>query len=86
MVMIEISDSKAEKMRDLAEKMLKSGGMLMQCIEDLFEGESMGERWEDNEEDYDDMGPRGNYDRTPRRGIYGNRRGVRGTGRYTRYM
>lgn len=31
--MIEIEDSKVEKMSDYAEKMLKYGGKLMQCIE-----------------------------------------------------
>ena len=64
--MIEISESKVEKMSDYAEKMVRYGGKLMQCLEELSSGESMGERWDD-------------------RGSYGNRRGVRGTGRYSRY-
>ena len=34
-MMIEISESKVEKMSDYAEKMLKYGGKLMQCIEEL---------------------------------------------------
>ena len=42
--MIEISESKVEKMSDYAEKMLKYGGKLMQCIEELSGGESMGRR------------------------------------------
>ena len=41
-MMIEISESKVEKMSDYAEKMLKYGGKLMQCIEELSGGESMG--------------------------------------------
>lgn len=32
MMMIEIEDSKVERMSDYAEKMLKYGGKLMQCI------------------------------------------------------
>ena len=54
MVMIEISESKVEKMSDYAEKMVRYGGKLMQCLEELSSGESMGERWDDDE-DYDDM-------------------------------
>ena len=84
MVMIEISESKVEKMSDYAEKMVRYGGKLMQCLEELSSGESMGERWDDDE-DYDDMGDRGGYGGGSGRGGYGNRRGVRGTGRYSRY-
>lgn len=97
-MMIEIEDSKVEKMSDYAEKMLKYGGKLMQCIEEISEGRSgMGQRYEDDDyDDYDDMGQRGGYG-----GGYGNRggrgygnryggdmgqrRGVPGTGRYSRY-
>lgn len=68
-MMIEISESKVEKMSDYAEKMLRYGGKLMQCIEELSEGEGMGER--------------GGYSGSGR-GM-GQRRGVRGTGRYSRY-
>ena len=53
-MMIEISESKVEKMSDYAEKMLRYGGKLMQCIEELSEGESMGERWDDDDRYYDD--------------------------------
>ena len=42
MQIIEITESKVEKMSDYAEKMLKYGGKLMQCIEELSGGESMG--------------------------------------------
>ena len=88
-MMIEISESKVEKMSDYAEKMLRYGGKLMQCIEELSEGEGMGERWDENRR-YDDdryfdeetMGERGGYGRG---GRMGQRRGVRGTGRYSRY-
>ena len=92
MYMVEISENKVEKMSDYAEKMLRYGGKLMQCLAELSEGESMGQR-EYDEDDYDDdeMGERGGYGR----GGYGNRggypggmnqrRGVRGTGRYSRY-
>ena len=41
-MMIEISESKVEKMSDYAEKMLKYGGKLTQCIEELSGGESVG--------------------------------------------
>lgn len=61
------------------------GGKLMQCIEELSEGEGMGERWDDDDRYYDDesMGERGGYSGSGR-GM-GQRRGVRGTGRYSRY-
>lgn len=43
--MIEISESKLDKMSELTEKMLKYGGKLMQCIEEMSESsERMGER------------------------------------------
>ena len=81
MMMIEISESKVEKMSDYAEKMLRYGGKLMQCIEELSEGEGM----DDDDRYYDDegMGERGGYGGSGR-GM-GQRRGVRGTGRYSRY-
>ena len=44
MYMVEISENKVEKMSDYAEKMLRYGGKLMQCLEELSEGESMGQR------------------------------------------
>ena len=51
--MIEISESKVEKMSDYAEKMLRYGGKLMQCLEEISGGEEMGERW-DEDRRYDD--------------------------------
>lgn len=87
MQIVEISESKVEKMSDYAEKMLKYGGKLMQCIEELSEGESMGERWDDDryydDDRYDDEESMGERGRSGRR--MGERRGVRGTGRYSRY-
>jgi len=86
MQIIEITESKVEKMSDYAEKMLKYGGKLMQCIEELSEGEGIGRRerereYDDDDDRYDEMGGRGGSGR----GGYGERRGVRGTGRYSRY-
>lgn len=43
MYMIEISESKVGKMTDYAEKMLRYGGKLMQCLDEL-EGNEFGER------------------------------------------
>lgn len=43
-MMIEITDSKAHEMAEHAEKVLKHGGKLMQCIEELCEDSRMGER------------------------------------------
>ena len=64
-MMIEISESKVEKMSDYAEKMLKYGGKLMQCIEELSGGgESMGRReryYDDDDDRYEEMSERGDY-------------------------
>lgn len=43
MMMIEVSESKIGKMTDYAEKMLRYGGKLMQCLDEL-EGNEFGER------------------------------------------
>lgn len=91
-MMVEISESKVEKLTDYAEKVLKYGGKMMQCIEELAEGEGMGERWDEDrryedrrydDDRYDEMGER-NYGGGSGRGGYNERRGVRGTGRYSR--
>lgn len=88
MRIIKITESKKEKMTDYAEKMLKYGGKLMQCLEELEEG-GMGERDEDDDDDYDDddMGYRnggGMGERRYRReGGMGERRSRR-TGRFIR--
>lgn len=89
MYMIEITENAKDKMAEHAEKVLRHAGKLMQCIEELGasqmgeRGGRYGERWdEDDDEDY--MGERyGN--RGGNSGGYGERRGVRGTGRYSRY-
>lgn len=94
-----VTESNKQKMSEYAEKMLKYGGKLMQCIESLGEG-SMGQRdeedWEDDDED--NFGQRGGYpggrsnygmrdggSYGSRDGMMGERRGVRGTGPYSRY-
>lgn len=64
MRIIKITEHKKEKMSDYAEKMLKYGGKLMQCIEDLEDDDDdMGERYDDYDDDDDDMGERGGYNR-----------------------
>lgn len=44
MYMIEITEDKLNKATDYAEKMLKYGGMLMQCLTEWEEENGMGER------------------------------------------
>lgn len=44
MYMIEITEQKLNKATDYAEKMLKYGGMLMQCLTEWEEENGMGER------------------------------------------
>jgi len=73
---IEISESKLEQMAEHAEKMLKHGGKLMQCIEELSE-DSMGERGYSRTGFRDERDDEGGYD-------MGERRVSRGTGRYGR--
>lgn len=89
--MIEISENKMEHLAANAEKMLRYGGKVMQCIEELSRGGSYSEREDDREEEdweREEMGMRGNYggrygNRYDGRGMeMGERRGVRGTGRY----
>ena len=63
MRVITIDEGKKEKMSEYAEKMLKYGGKLMQCIESL------------NEEEDESMGER--YDERMGRGRYGERYGER---------
>lgn len=82
MKIVEITEDKVSDMYEYAEKMLKYGGKLMNCLEGMRESHrgnrnnerGYGEReWEeDDEEEY------GNR-------MMGERRGVRGTGRYSRY-
>lgn len=44
MYMIEITESKISQLSELAEKMLKYGGKLMQCIEDIDNDSRIGHR------------------------------------------
>ena len=59
MFMIEISEHKLDKATDYAEKMLKYGGMLMQCLSEWGDESGYGER---GDEEY-------------RRSMMGNRMG-----------
>lgn len=47
MRVIEITEKKRHKMADYAEKMLRYGGKLMQCLDELDEESDMGERDDD---------------------------------------
>lgn len=85
MKIIKIEEGKVDKMSEYAEKMLKYGGKLMSCIEELSEG-GYGERDDDDDDDWEDMGMRENYNRGNNRGYredMGMRRSRR-TGRYIR--
>jgi hypothetical protein len=89
MKVIKIEESKMDKLSEYAEKILKHGGKLMQCIEELSEG-GYGER--DDEDDFEDdeeMGMREGYRGGSRYGNrYGNRdeMGMRRSSRTGRYM
>lgn len=61
MKIIEITETKVDKMAEYAEEMLRYGGKLMQCIDAL------------GSEDYGDRG--GRYGDYGERGRYGNRGG-----------
>ena len=67
MYMIEISEHKLDKATDYAEKMLKYGGMLMQCLTEWEDESGYGERG----------GSQGGYSRSMMgsRGGYGMRGG-----------
>lgn len=91
MKIIEITETKMTDLYEYAEKMLKYGGKMMSCLEDMKEGKSIGHRGYGNRYD---MGERDGYGERDWEdddddGGYGNRmgerRGVRGTGRYSRY-
>lgn len=68
--MIEISESKADKLKDHAYKSMKHLGKLYECIEELCEDGSMGERGGRYGSRYGNRG--GGYG-----GGYGNRMGNR---------
>lgn len=85
MRVIKIEESKVDKMSEYCEKMLKAGGKLMSCIEELSEG-GYGER--DDDDDDEEMegmrvGYRGGYGMRDYDG-YGMRRRSSRTGRYMR--
>lgn len=64
--MIEISESKADKLKEHAYKSMKHLGKLYECIEELCEDDSMGERGGRYGSRYGNRG-----------GGYGNRMGYR---------
>ena len=88
MKIIEITENKMSDLYEYAEKMLKYGGKMMSCLEDLKENKSMGHRGYGNRYDNDGYGER-DWEEEDEDSGYGNRmgerRGVRGTGRYSRY-
>lgn len=84
MTMIQISDAQKDKLSNYAEKVLHYAGKMMQCIETIDDGgEDFGERR------YEERGGSGFGRRMGMRDDemedYGERRGVRGTGPYSRY-
>lgn len=96
MRVIEITEKKRHKMADYAEKMLRYGGKLMQCLDELDEESEMGER--DDDTGYrgrmgnrhpmgrrmrDDMGEREDWDDDDDFDM-GERRGRNSRGRFTR--
>ena len=86
MIMMQISREKKQKLSDYTEKVLHYAGKLMQCVESLESEDGFGERSNsrymgmDHDEDYDHEEGYGDRWRA-----YGDRRGVRGTGPYSRY-
>lgn len=78
MYMIEITEQKLNKATDYAEKMLKYGGMLMQCLTEWEEENGMGERsGESGRYSRSMMGQRDDYRNYGNRGGYGNRMNYR---------
>ncbi len=71
MFMVEITEQKFEKATELAEKMLKYGGQLMQCLSEWQEEGGMDER---------EGAPYMNRNRYGEREEQGNRYGYRGGG------
>lgn len=71
MFMVEITEQKLEKATELAEKMLKYGGQLMQCLSEWQEEGGMDER---------DGAPYMNRNRYGEREEQGGRYGYRGGG------
>lgn len=86
---LEINENKAEELKEHAEKVLKHGGKLMQSLEELCEESQMGERGSSyygnryGNRGGGSMGYRDEED-WDREQSMGFRRGVPGTGRYSR--
>ena len=78
MYMIQIEESKLDKMSELTEKMLKYGGKLMSCLEEMSEEGGMGQRGGQGGGSY------GNRygERSGGGGGYGSRYGERSGGGY----
>ena len=53
MYMVEVTEHKLNKATDYAEKMLKYGGMLMQCLTEWSEESGFGERGGKNYREYE---------------------------------
>lgn len=88
MRMIKIEESKKEKMSGYAEKMLKYGGKLMQCLEELGE-DDYGDRdddWDEEDFDDDDFGQRGYRMRRETTGGGGGSMGQRRSRRTGRFI
>lgn len=75
--MIQIREEKADELKEHAKKMLKHGKKLYECIEELCEDSSMGERGYYGNRGYGNrIGYRDEDDED-----FGERRGVPGSGR-----
>lgn len=72
--MIEISEGKVSKMSEYAEKMLKYGGMLMECIYAMEEDAGMGHRGGSYSDHYNERSMSGRYNM--RSEYYGERDGM----------
>lgn len=98
MMIIEISEKKLSKLAENTEKMLKYGGKVMQCIEEMQEAAGgMGERFGGGYGNRNYGNPGGNFGNRYNGGYgnrheeeddddedFGERRGVKGTGPYAR--
>jgi hypothetical protein len=61
MYMIEVTEHKLNKATDYAEKMLKYGGMLMQCLTEWSEDGGYGERGGMNYREHEEYGRYGKH-------------------------